>query len=245
MQGCFKSALNGLLTIRNAQPGPIYAAFFNYAIGLERLLKILLLLDKWHSDRKFLTDDELKKKKHGVENLYNEARALFAKYSLSWDPNYGPDPINSDFLRFIAGFANGNRYYNLDVLVGALHKHTENPIFAWQQLFYRAYAADHPTAGAITTKADEPDDSMSIADLAQHHVIIAVAAPYVCYRLTHLLVPMQELLIAVSDQICQDDFKLNGEDTDPSIPPALYEFLDFVTADKSIVLGGGEWPYLE
>jgi hypothetical protein len=41
MQGCLKASFSGLLAAPNAQPGPFYAAFFNYAIGLERRLKIL------------------------------------------------------------------------------------------------------------------------------------------------------------------------------------------------------------
>jgi hypothetical protein len=41
MKHCFKSSLSGLRTASSAQPGPFYAAFFNYAIGLERRLKIL------------------------------------------------------------------------------------------------------------------------------------------------------------------------------------------------------------
>ncbi len=245
MQGCFKSSLSGLLAIRNAQPGPIYAAFFNYAVGLERLLKILLLLDKWHRERTFLTDAELRAKRHGVENLYNDARALFTQYGLTWDLAYGPDQINIDLLRFVAGFANGNRYYNLDALVGASHKQAENPIYSWQRLFYQAYAADHPKAEPITTKPDMPEDSMSLSELSRHHVIIAAAAPHICCRMTHLLVPMQQLLFAVSEQVRQDDFNRGGPDADPSIPPALDEFLDFITADKSIILSGGDWPYVE
>ena len=242
LQGCFKSSLSGLLAISSAQPGPIYTAFFNYATGLERLLKILLLLDKWHRERKFLTNGELKAKSHGVDNLYNDARALFPQYGLVWEATYGPDKINADLLLFIAGFANGNRYYNLDNLVGAPHKNAENPIYTWQRLFYRAYAQDHPKAEPIVTKPDVPEDTMSLSELSRHHVIIAATAPYMCCRLVHLLVPLQQLLIAISERVRQDDFKIGGEDTDASIPPEFEQFLDFVTADKSIILEGEDWP---
>ena len=132
MQGCFKSSLSELRKAPNAQPSHFYAVFFNFSIGLERLLKILLLLDKWHLERKFLTDDELKAKAeaslasrrkkakgHNVENLYNDACALFHKYVVEWNNVYDLDSINRDLLNFLASFANGSRYYNLNVLAGA------------------------------------------------------------------------------------------------------------------------------
>lgn len=119
MQGCFKSSLSELRKAPNAQPSHFYAVFFNFSIGLERLLKILLLLDKWHLERKFLTDDELKAKGHNVENLYNDACALFHKYVVEWNNVYDLDSINRDLLNFLASFANGSRYYNLNVLAGA------------------------------------------------------------------------------------------------------------------------------
>jgi len=72
MQGCLKASLNGILAGTNAQPGPLYAAFFNYAIEMERLLKILLLLDRWHLERQFLTNDELKAKGHTLQNLHQD-----------------------------------------------------------------------------------------------------------------------------------------------------------------------------
>src|SRR4051794_25560085 len=102
MQGCFKSSLADLREVKNALPGRFYAAFFNYAIGLERLLKILLLLDKWHRDRQFLTDAELRQKGHNVQKLYKDARELFPEYAVHWQPTFEPDNINSDLLSFLA-----------------------------------------------------------------------------------------------------------------------------------------------
>jgi len=242
MQGCFKSSLSGLRKVSNAQPGPFYAAFFNYAIGLERLLKILLLLDKWHCERRFLTDDELKAKGHNIEKLYNDARALFPQYGIVWEDAYEPDSINRDILTFLAGFANGSRYYNLTALAGAAPTNEMDPIYRWQRLFYRIYKQDFPGAGPIVTSPDAPEDSMSNSDLARHHVIIAAASPHMCCRLVQILIPVQELLIAISQKVREDDVKNGGEFAEPSIPPNLEEFLDFVCGDKTSILKSEDWP---
>jgi hypothetical protein len=243
MQGCFKSALSDLREAPSAQPGPFYAAFFNYAIRLERLLKILLLLDKWHRERKFLTDGELRKKGHNVKKLYEEARTLFPQYAVAWKDAYEPDKINRDLLNFLAGFANGSRYYNLDALAGASPQHAEDPIHCWQRLLYLVYEKDFPGAEPIVTSPDAPEDSMSNSDLAGHHVIIAAASRHMCCRLVQLLVPLQELLIAISQEIRQDDFQIGGDDTAPSIPADMNEFLDFVCGEKATILECEDWPY--
>ena len=242
MQGCFKSSLSDLLEAPSAQPGPFYASFFNYAIGLERLLKILLLLDKWHRERKFLSDEELRAKGHNVEKLYKDVRVLFPQYAVAWKDIYEPDSINRDLLSFLAGFANGSRYYNLNALAGAAPQHANNPIYRWQRLFYRAYEQDHPNAEPVVTTPDASEDSMSLSELTRHHVIIAAARPHICWRLVQLLLPLQALLIATREQVHSDGLALGGEHAHPSVP-FMEEFLDFVCEDKTIVLEPEDWPY--
>jgi len=38
IQGCLKSSLTALRTGSSAERGPFYVCFFNYTVGLERLL---------------------------------------------------------------------------------------------------------------------------------------------------------------------------------------------------------------
>lgn len=78
---------------------------------------------------------------------------------------------------------------------------------------------------------------------SRHHIIIVAASPHMCCRLVQLLVPLQELLIAINQEIRQDNFKIGGDDTDPSIPPDMNEFLDFVCGEKTTILESDDWPY--
>lgn len=245
MQGCFRSSLRRLLQASSAEPGPFYSAFFNYAIGLERLLKVLLMLDQWHDERKFPDNKQLKKYGgdfgHNLAILHQSVCPLFPKYKLEWKINWELDAINKDFLVFLADFANGSRYFNLDQLAGFTNKHGENPIYRWQRLFYRTYQNDCPKAEKIVTKPDVPEDTMSTTELARHHVIIAAARPYICWRLIQLLIPLQALLIAIREQIHNDDLALDGPDADPSVP-YMEQFLDFVCEDKTIIFESEDWP---
>ena len=122
MQGCFKSSLCGLRSAPSGEPGPFYSAFFNYAIGLERLLKVILMLDHWHNKRKFPDNDKLKKyggkSGHNLAMLHESMLPLFPKYHVERNKTWELDAINKDLLNFLADFANGSRYFNLDQLSG-------------------------------------------------------------------------------------------------------------------------------
>jgi hypothetical protein len=245
MQHCFKSALGGLKTAPDGQPGPFYAAFFNYAIGLERLLKMLVLLDNWHRERDFPTDKQLRqyggKSGHNVKMLYDSVLPLFKAYGVHWQNSWDLDDIDEDFLEFLADFANGSRYFNLDMLVGAPRQTANNPIYRWQRLFYSAYERDHSNPEPATSRPDVPEDMMDTSELTCHHIRIVNASRHICCRLVRLLVPLRELLIAMCEHIRNDDFVEEGPDADPSVPQ-MDEFLEFVTGDKAVILKDEDWP---
>ncbi|MEI7939867.1 MAG: hypothetical protein WCK27_24545 [Verrucomicrobiota bacterium] len=241
MQGCLKASLAGILAGTNAQPGPLYAAFFNYAIGMERLLKILLLLDKWHCEHKFPTNDELRTKGHKLQHLHSDVLPLFQKYGVPWELSYGPDKINTDLLSFLSDFANGSRYYNLNALADGTAQAAKNPIYRWQRLFYETYKQDYPNPEPIKSKPDMPEDAMSMSQLTGHHIIIAATRPHLCWRMVQLLVPLKELLIALREQVHKDDLARAGSDADPSVP-YMEEFLQFVCSHKE-ALNSEAWPY--
>ena len=84
MQGCFKSSLTALRAGSSAERGPFYVAFFNYATGLEHLLKVILMLDDWHRHRKFPNNELLKKYGHNIVKLCGDAKKLFQQYGVDW-----------------------------------------------------------------------------------------------------------------------------------------------------------------
>jgi hypothetical protein len=249
MQGCLKSSFATLRHGENGQRGPLYSACFNYGIGLERLLKIILLMHKWHCERKFPDNAELKNYGHNIQRLYQSARDLFSDYRLQWQSNHEPDPINRDLLSFFSDFANGSRYFNLDGLAG-LSKGAD-PIRRWETLLDRVYDEDVPEAKRSehsensstvpqATVYTPPEECESACDSILHDVTVAAALPHLCWRLVQLLLPMNALLIAITRKAQQEDSRRGGQD-DPSIPN-MEEFLDFVCNDKNVILTSEDWP---
>lgn len=78
MQGCLKSALWTLKTANLGEPGPLYVMLFNYSIGLERLLKLIFVLDySCNSNGAFPSSNTLKNEfGHDLVKLHDKVKTL-------------------------------------------------------------------------------------------------------------------------------------------------------------------------
>jgi len=257
-QGCFKSSLVALRRDRSADRGRYYAASFHFAIGLERLLKVLVLLDHWKRERRFPDTQELRqhggRSGHDIEKLYLTVRDLFVRYGVSC-PGFDPDDLDTRLLGYLSDFAKVSRYFNLDTLVG--ESRSEDPLARWDALLHEVYERDLPEmqrihdedqldAMAETIEGNVvhmPCESMggepqSFRGMVQDHGMIARALPAMCLRLLKLLIPLKELLIEIRVGIHADD-----DHSQSATVPFMEEFLDFVCRDKTIVDEAPEdWP---
>lgn len=125
----------GLTFIRRynfAQLGFIYQAFFSLSVGIERLIKLIILYDYLFMHDHFPQKDYLKAKGHNISLLYSEARALSKKYSADIFFN---ELNNNEIIKNIIGnlsdFAEKNRYFQLDKLSG-LNK-SDDPVARWDR----------------------------------------------------------------------------------------------------------------
>lgn len=117
---------NGLDCLRKAnvyEKGMYYQAFFSLSIGMERLLKLIIIYDyRIKNSGKFPDNKEIKQKGH---DLYEMISAL--------EPQLLENEIYKNVIEFLSEFAKNTRYYNLDVLTG---KETQNlnPIEQWNNI---------------------------------------------------------------------------------------------------------------
>ncbi|MGD3112907.1 hypothetical protein [Streptomyces sp. YGL11-2] len=124
----------GLTTLRKAnymQPEKYYGGFFSYTIGLERAMKLTILLDSLVEQGKFPSDQQLKSAYgHDLNKLLAAVQAIRVKLDqgqLRWQLPH-PDIVD-DAVTFLAEFAKTTRYYNLDVLSGKAP--TLDPVARW------------------------------------------------------------------------------------------------------------------
>lgn len=131
-----QSICGGLTALRRANYAEVeyYSyALFGLSIGLERLFKLTILVDRRAQGLSYPTNDELKNHYgHDLKSLYSAVEEIRHHYSdkLSWSLPDEHDAAAA--LEVLADFAKVTRYYNLDVITGRSGIHTiRDPIRAW------------------------------------------------------------------------------------------------------------------
>ena len=132
---CLADGLNALIRAHHMNKGLFSQAFFNTSVGLERLMKLIYLID--HGIRHngaFPSQNEMKNRfNHDLASLFNEMVAIrqvlrSEGVSFEWEL-LDPDLVRR-IVEVLAEFAKKTRYYNLDYLVGA-HQLGRDPLEAW------------------------------------------------------------------------------------------------------------------
>lgn len=109
-------------------------AFFLLSIGIERLLKIILIYNhRRKNNNDFPSNAELKKAGHKIKSLYQVALNIANEIG---EPELYlelvSDPIFDQIIDFLTEFAHNARYYNLDTLTGQLNSSGE-PLSVWNK----------------------------------------------------------------------------------------------------------------
>jgi hypothetical protein len=160
---CLASGLRALLLANHMEKGLFSAAFFNLSMGLERLLKLIYILDRAvRSDGVYPSNDDLRNRfGHDLAKLYEEALAIRAQLAdegeqFDW---VLPDPeLTRRIVAVLTEIAKITRYYNLDYLTGRRNR-GRDPIEAWTDEVARYLMSEYP---ARLRRRDE--DWAAVAD---------------------------------------------------------------------------------
>lgn len=102
---------DGLDCLRKAnvyEKGMYYKAFFSLSIGLERLLKLIIMYEyRIRNNGNFPDNKEIKTKGHNLYEMFNIVV-----------PEILENDLYNNIIKFLSNFAKTTRYYNLDVLTG-------------------------------------------------------------------------------------------------------------------------------
>lgn len=122
--------------------GFIYQSFFSLSIGIERLIKLILLYEYIYTKNTFPDFKYLKSKGHNLSDLFNEVRKLSNKYSCDKYFDFlDNDAIFNTIIQNLSDFANENRYFNLNQLSG--NNKTQDPIIRWDKEINSLIIARH------------------------------------------------------------------------------------------------------
>lgn len=121
----------GLSSLRRAGThlkGEYYQAFFQLSIGLERLMKLIIIQYHRGKNNSFPNNKILKNYGHDLFKLYQTIINLETTQELIIDTS----EVSMKILLFLSEFSKSSRYYNLDTLTG--RQHTVDPLIKWIEI---------------------------------------------------------------------------------------------------------------
>lgn len=111
------------------KPGTVYSTLFQLATGLERIMKIaVILMHKVSNDLANPSDAQIRRLGHSITDLYAVLRSAAELHSVT-DGWFDSNTIQGDLLVALSEFARGSRYYNIDQLVSG--RDSPDPLTRW------------------------------------------------------------------------------------------------------------------
>lgn len=253
------SITNGLSALRNAHvgdKGPYYTGFFQLSIGLERIMKAVVIIDHMaNNDLRPPTTDVLKNHGHRLNVLFEAMRSVNTPSEPHPLTAVEPHSIEYDILEHLSDFANGARYFNLDSLASGQSQ--GDPLERWNRILARVLTEDVPAREKARAGLEAAVVAEALSGHAQFIVhgldkkllsleeslklpaLSFLAARYAIYRVFLLLAPLKAVLADATDRVMQLDHARGAQA--PSVP-YMHEFLQFVELDRQLILRKKKWP---
>jgi hypothetical protein len=238
------------------QTGSVYSAFFQTSIGMERLMKIAVVIDhKVKHDLANPTNEQLKQIGHDLIVLYEKCKTLATEQSLDCIEWSVPGSIEYEMLAALSSFAKRSRYYNLDAISGS--KLAVDPLAEWARLHKRIAETyiDYKSREKLNQNAIELADRIGAlgwerwvdgqyipnVDAIYLHALLKRANPYCVWTLVRLLAPFYKLLDMLSDQAHAMEIE---KGIDRPIIPYATEFFPFLLASLNGIKRRKNWTKL-
>lgn len=250
------SLLNGFELFHRSSfgfPGIFYSAFFQLSTGLERLMKIVVILDhKIKNDLNNPTDKQLRVFGHSILDLYATCEAVAREKSQSLGAWFSSGDLEYDVLAFLSEFARGSRYYNLDQLAGSTRG--DDPLTKWYGIQMRIVKANLSAnkREAIMQLARDHCDKFQLygwepgprgvydltIDVTYQHEIFRRTRGHCIWTIIRILQPFHDLLDRLSGDVHQIE-EAKGVDT-PTVP-YMAEFVPFFLCDRQTSIRRKNW----
>ncbi len=250
----------GLTEIRRANYadglGRYYSGFFNLANGLERLMKVALILDHMSAHRLATPGSQkLRQLGHDLEKLA-EAVASVASPPVAKEVRAAvAEGVKRDMVQMLNRFGKAARYHNFDSL--AAGEHSLDPLAEWNSILVRVIEEDVPARSKhrIERNARVVDEllgeytygvqhgldrqSLSLYQASRLTGMLDLAQPRAQVHLFRILRPLADALVGASDSA-----QATNSMVDPKSlgVPYMAEFVDFLSAEPQYIRKRKRWP---
>lgn len=252
-QYCLLSGVEFLGKLNYDRTGTFYPAFFQLSIGLERLMKIVVIID--HKGKHGLANPPGKMVRnlgHDLVKTYGACRQIAIARGRDSSGWFGPDTVEHDVLTHLSLFAKGARYFNLDSF--SERQDFDDPVVQWVHVHQRI--ANQYISGTRQKKIN--DLALAHCDrLGMHgyersitgewrtevdctfiHELFRQANKYCVWTVFRILQPFYFLLA----DLCDDIRKIEeSKSIDAYTVPAMEEFFPFLLCDQSTAMRRRRW----
>lgn len=254
---------NGLTALRQANlgdgKGRFYSAFFELSIGLERVLKLVLILD--HMARQQLQPPDTKTVKnhgHKLSALFDAAKTISTARGITALDDFPDDSLPMVMLHFLNEFAHTEgRYSNINQLTKQGRQASTDPIARWGDIASqimqthakpseRQHAKDAETAAemafgesAISLINDLDQQPLDVAALHARAAELDIAAKYAVLAMVTLVAALREVVGSLCKCVWQVQSAIVS---DIGVVPDMRQFFAFASADKQYAMRKKRWP---
>lgn len=251
MSTCLATGLTELRTAHIHNKGACYSGFFNLSIGLERLLKSIVIIEHMISnDLTPPTKNQLKQYGHDVVELYDKSVEIGGRHDSRVPEQTSLDTIEQEILGLLSDFAQSSRYHNLDAL--SSQAAFIDPLIRWNCIMVDILKVDVTKYQKEKILRQAQDVGCAIEDITvtvMHGLdksslsttqalalpgLHEQAAKFAVYRIVRMLCPLRDLVSKLSHY----SYEYPGKNPFPQ----MQEFLEWVWGDRQYILRKRRWP---
>ncbi|MBE3667261.1 hypothetical protein BOO35_19600 [Vibrio navarrensis] len=254
------SLCQGLTNLRKAnigdqERGLFYSAFFQLSIGIERLMKLTVLLDYMLENKlRVMTDKQLKHQYgHKIKDLYSAVQTIAVRHEIPVD-GFFDEGTEWNIVHFMHEFALTARYYNLSKLSGGAN--SQDPLSAWWNIIYDLYLdevseikrnnirvecysiCDARGSNSFTYFHDFQGNIMTELECLMYPKIIEASPPHAVWFIIKILQPIFSVLTELQGKVKQLENEIGEQ---KSVIPFLHEFFPFLYCSRSMALKRKKW----
>lgn len=249
-----RSGLTALVNSSLEEKGNFYKAFFDLSIGIERTMKLIIILDFMiNNELKLPSSGEIKAWGHNILKLNDVCTTL--GQSISVNSNDYSDDQSKDLiiLSFLSEFALKSRYYNFDTLTKR-NGEVLDPLTTWGEI---VSLISGEISQARLEKAKQQADVMGALMADFTHIVshdfkkkqmtidqalwmnslIGLVHPRINLRLVKILRFYAEI---ISKQV-RIVHKITHDKKNPPTLPYMNEFFYFLNYENSAILKKKKW----
>lgn len=252
ISSCLSAGLTSLARAGTHDKGAFYSALFNLSIGLERLCKSMIIIERMLTSNLVAPSEaEMRRLGHNLLKLYDEICAISISRNMPLKGFGELDSITQSVIRLLNDFSKSSRYHNLDTLASG--GGGKDPLAEWNKILGEIVSTDIPShilskkRGEIRSAIAPYKDiffvigtgldgsSLSYNEAFELPAIHELAVKRAVLRLVTFFVSLR----GVISKQCGDVYGLGL--SSPPIPQ-MQEFLEWLWDDRSYVLRKKKWP---